>query len=415
MRCAVIADDLTGASDTAVQFAKRGYLTPVLLEWQGGGLAMMPLVALDTESRHLSPEDAYARVYDASSALREAGFAVQYKKMDSTLRGNLGAELDGVLDATGLQMAVVAPAFPANGRTTIGGYQHHHGTRLEQTAFAHDLLCPVLDSCVSRLVARQSRRRVGSVSLELVQAGAQALIAEFEGQRRAGIGVAVVDAETDEDLVAIARALERWPVPVLPAGSAGLAEFFAHRLPLRPMAASATGRSSPGSILVVAGSTHPLTAAQIEALIAAGEAAAACVPAATETPIREWPAAKTLILRLERTVDRPQADISQGMVASLASQARKALECLPIQGLVLVGGDTATAVLAALGARGLAVEREVQPGIPAGHLVGGTFAGTPVVTKAGGFGDESALLAAAEYLRGEWDRSEAAGFRDNCF
>jgi len=403
MGSAVIADDLTGAADTAVEFAKQGYSAAALLRWEGSVLPTTAVIAADTESRHLPPALAYERVHAAVVGLQEGGFTLVYKKIDSALRGQLGAEIDAALDAGGLDLAVVAPAFPANGRTTVRGRQCDRGVPLEATAFAHDPFSPIVDSCVARVIASQSRRRVGALGLDAVRAGASSLACRLDEERREGSSVLAVDAELDDDLAIIAEALMQLRYPALAVGSAGLAEFYARRLPMPAQVSTAIPSARPlaSRVLIVAGSIHPRTRRQVELVAASADSAVISLWPEGVAPSPAWPRAQTLVLRLAGATLPPTRSSGQQLVAHLAARAEEALLAMRAEGLVLVGGDTAVAVLARLKARGLLIEREVQPGMPAGKVLGGSCDGMPVVTKAGGFGNERALLAALAYLRGE--------------
>src|SRR5579859_4897692 len=121
----VVADDLTGANDTAVQFSKQGFRAVVLLGVDSISRQGLDadVVVVDTASRDRSPESAADAVYTAAAALRASGVSLLYKKLDSTLRGNIAVEIQAALDAFDSPACLVAPAFPALQRVTLGGYQ----------------------------------------------------------------------------------------------------------------------------------------------------------------------------------------------------------------------------------------------------------------------------------------------------
>ena len=136
---AIIADDLTGAGDAGVQFAAAGLRTRTLRDdWTPESLAGAEVVVVDTASRGLAAEQAYRRVAAAAARLQAAATQVVYKKIDSTLRGPLGAEIDAVLDACGLNLALVCPAYPANGRTLQDGVLLVGGIPVAETPAAAD-------------------------------------------------------------------------------------------------------------------------------------------------------------------------------------------------------------------------------------------------------------------------------------
>src|SRR3712207_1977795 len=142
---AIIADDLTGAADSGVQLVRAGYRTAVV--FRGCPVPSesdLDAVALDTDSRPMPAGFAAKRVVEAANAVRDA--RIVYKKMDSTLRGPVAAELVAALEATGHRTAVVAPAFPAAGRTTVGGVQLIRGAPVHETGFAEDPKTPVREA-----------------------------------------------------------------------------------------------------------------------------------------------------------------------------------------------------------------------------------------------------------------------------
>ena len=164
MQLLVIADDFTGALDTGIQFARHGIATTLFLSdaLTAGLLAdcQTDVVVADTESRHLPPEDAAARVRAVTRLAKAAGCPVFYKKTDSTLRGNLGAELAAMQDVCGAKRLWFSPAYPALGRTTRGGTQLVNGVPLARTDFAADPFNPVRTDFIPALLAEQTDRPV---------------------------------------------------------------------------------------------------------------------------------------------------------------------------------------------------------------------------------------------------------------
>ena len=227
LKLAVIADDLSGAGDTGLQFAKRGLRTVVLFDAAASldpGEDSPEVVVLDTDSRQVISAEANRRVREATRCLRRLGAPLVYKKIDSTLRGNVGAEIATLLDAYPGVGCLVAPAFPAKGRTVVGGRLFVRGTELAKSEFARDPLWPMTDSRAAMIVRRQSWLRVGEIPLEVVRQGAEAILASAEEHFAVGRPICVSDAEPTEDLAAIAQAIAPRPGRWFGAGSAGLAE-----------------------------------------------------------------------------------------------------------------------------------------------------------------------------------------------
>ena len=323
------------------------------------------VVAVDTQSRAAAPAAAYAAVHQTVERLEEAGATIVYKKIDSTLRGPLGAELDAALDACGLPLAVVCPAFPAQGRTLIDGVLLVDGVPVAQGAAGHDPITPVQESHLPTLLARQTRRPIYAMrpcrddESDVLAAQWRALLPEG--------GIAVVDAGDDLDLAQIAQAAQVMEQPPLLVGSAGLARFVAEGL--------AGGQQR--HVLVLCGSIHPQARAQVAALRAQppGEAVTVLTTPADRTPDAAQPA------------------------QVLAQAAADWLADHPAAGVVVTGGDTLDALLAALDAVGLDLEGPLAPGIALGRIAGGPWAGLRVVSKAGGFGAADALVQAVRHLQ----------------
>jgi uncharacterized protein YgbK (DUF1537 family) len=393
----IIADDLTGAADTGAAFANAGWLTLVILD----PTSQTPegdVLVVSTESRDMTQEEAAAQVRRAVHQIKSKGeIPYIYKKIDSTLRGHPGAELAAAMDALGQGQALVAPAFPAQGRTTVGGHQWVDEIPVEHTSFGNEVPC-------SDLLALFQTRCM--IELNRVRRGPDAICEALDATRSE---VVVTDAETDADLMTIARAGLRCGVRLW-CGSAGLAWALAKALP-RPDQAFIEHAPSkpPGSVLVVAGSRHARTVRQVEVAQGWGATVIRPVPGSLEGDSR---AVERTVLRASRrladdehviltTAGLDDAPVRSQVVAdALAEMTRRLVAEGHAGGLVLTGGDIAAAVFAALGGSALWLRGETQSGIAWGILLGGLLPGLRVVTKAGGFGTDEALAVAIRRLVG---------------
>src|SRR5438445_5896036 len=271
MPVTVIADDLTGACDAGALFAGRGPV-PVLIGTLAAA-ADWPAVAVDTKSRGLEAAEAAAlmRRTAAGLAVRLAS-GIVFKKIDSTFRGPIAAELAALLETIRTSTVLVCPAFPAEGRTVLNGMLLVDGVPAHETPVGLDPAYPGPLSDLLDILSREGTSGIPVTHLPLkeVRVGAEELRRGLQGRR----GILVADAETDADLEALARAgLAQGSL--LLAGSAGLAGAVSAALGLtsRPVACPA-----PGAWLIVAGSRHPSTRAQIAVLEAAGGAGARVFP-----------------------------------------------------------------------------------------------------------------------------------------
>jgi len=419
----VIADDLTGANDTAVQFVKQGLKAIVLLCVPCAPSELdEDVLVVDTQSRALSPTEAYQKVTETALLFKDRDrFQTIYKKIDSTLRGNLGTEIDAVMDVCGLELAIVAPAFPRNGRITVGGFHFLGGAPLEATEIARDPLCPVSESHIPTLMAAQTKRKVGHVGIKSVIAGTEGILEAMRRLSAAGREVLVCDAWQEEHLKMIAMAAVRLEKPILWVGSAGLAEYVPLALGLG--AASAEGKP----VLVIAGSVSNVTRGQVTMLrqrtdLAYIEASpwAFLKPATAQAESDRCYHAAVDAIRTGKDVVIVSGDsdemvartkkeglssglssrqTSEAVAAALGSLCRQITLDAPLGGLVLTGGDIALSCCSLLSASGISVSREVAPGIPMGVLKGGQCSGLKVVTKAGAFGAEDALCKAVDCLK----------------
>ena len=450
---AVLADDLTGACDTGVQLSARGARVLVLASPEAAlSEAALPEAALpeaaqpgtatptgrawdalvlNTESRHLPPGQAALRVAQAAQRLAAAGWPLRYKKIDSTLRGALAAELAALRPAATL---VVCPAFPAAGRTVQRGVLCVAGVPVHESEIGRDRLNPVPESHLPTLLGSLGRvGQIGAVDLELGRPGVALRLGEL---RRQGAALVVCDASTDAHLEALAAALlSAWredaaplvavgSAPLVAVGSAGLARALAAGLLPKPGAPAQPPRfPCPGPVLVLAGSRTAVTRAQVQALLGQPGVHSLVLDAAPldapdwDAHAGTWVAARTAELAeaaragaeaLLLTVAPGDAAAEEAARYALRSQRlNAALGALvaalagrvALGGLVLTGGDIARAALAALGGEALQLGAEMLPGIPLGWPVGGAQPGLPVVTKAGGFGAPQALCEAVHFLR----------------
>jgi D-threonate/D-erythronate kinase len=395
MQAAIIADDLTGAADTGVQLVGAGYRTAVAFrDAPVPPAGDLDAVALDTDSRTMPDGFAAKRVLEAGRAVRDA--RIVYKKLDSTLRGPIAAELAAAMGSTGRIRAVVAPAFPAAGRTTAKGVQLVRGVPVHETEAKDDPRTPVREGHIPTLLA-SSFPSVRSL-------GVEDLADPTTVRRTLEDAVCVVaDAICDENLESLVRAVPD-PSEVLWAGSAGLALALGAAYP-GPHAGTASPRPTPvDRVLVVVGSLSGVSRGQLRSL--AEERGCATVPVTGGSgAVKEalGPARAALsgsaCAAVHSAEERDPSGAAGPVVGSLAEVVAGLSEEGLFDALVLTGGETAVGVARRLGAAGIRLEGEVEPGIPAGSLLGPRP--YRVVTKAGGFGEPDTLVRVVRGLLGE--------------
>jgi D-threonate/D-erythronate kinase len=355
----ILADDLTGACDSAAAFAARGLAARVVLDLERLARTLGQVAACSLETRNLPEEAAASRLRAVAERILGPDPGVLFCKIDSAGRGPIGEGILSILDAAGRGWALVTPAFPDQGRRVKDGILHV----LEQDGQTKQI-------ALNRLFPYASHSMLGLIpGGDAEERGRRIAVALAENRR-----ILLCDAETQEDLSALVEAARRAGCgPALWCGSAGLARALGESLisvaEARPEAAYPYkgGRVS----LLFAGSPHSATARQMEAL-AAFPAAARCVVAS---------------VRCGETTDEQVLDLWARAQRSGGTR-----------GLILTGGDTASLVLRALRADSILIRGEVASGIPWGVIEGGLASGYRVVTKSGGFGDREALVEAVRFL-----------------
>jgi len=423
----IIADDLTGAADTGVQFC-RFFKDTTLVSYQqlDRMLDRIPgsasqAIAVYTNSRALTAEEAQQRLFHVAQKLAGRQSLRIYKKIDSCMRGNVGAEADALLDALGYEVSFIAPAFPELGRTTENDIHRVHGIPLAQTEIARDPTSPVKESHLTRIVRSKSRYTVGHVAASYLQRADTELQAEIDRQVLRGFRHLVFDAATRHHLDRIAGLVYSFPGKVLPVGSAGLAgslteSFSPEKKAIKP--GSKIGGT--GSNLLVCGTASEVTGRQMNMLLqkhpyefvqlSAGMLAAQSRRAdllEAVVGIRASLLKKSVILAItSQPCDRNASQSTnfhtapESIAAGLGLFVADVMAAARPANLFLTGGDTADAVLRAIGAAGIRIKGEIVVGVVQGELFGGPLDGLPVVTKAGAFGQKDTLVAVHEYWQG---------------
>ncbi len=405
---ALIADDLTGSLDTGLQFRKKGLATLVPLDWNHP-LPRAEALVLNTHSRNLAGDLAYRRVFRICRRLKARGI---YKKIDSTMRGNVGKEALAILNAQKIAKAIVVPTVPVMGRAVEGGILRVHGTPLLKTAYARDPFHPLWTSRVSSLLEKETGEPVGFIGIQEVRKGPSYLAQKIQGTPARLLSL---DAVLQSDLKIIARACNLLPGQVLPCGSVGLADEL--NLPFHREYRKPKKKWPRRPLLIISASRNPTTASQIETA-----RDCSCFPLVEPdlrrltNPRTSGSEAKAAALRLAEvllcgdgailtTTFQNHLPGKETMIPKVLGKAAVyLLGELRLGGLVLTGGDLAMGVCERLSSSALRIEEEVLPGIPCSTLTDGPFKGLRMVTKAGGFGETDALWRIIQYLRGEHEK-----------
>lgn len=251
----IIADDLTGALDTGVQFAARGLNTRVVISPNYDFRELdssVQVLAIDAETRHLMAKEAYDVVYDITKRAVALNIPYLYKKTDSALRGNIGSELTAMLDAAGGKILSFIPAFPKMRRWTKKGVHYIDGVPVSKSVFGKDPFEPVTYSHIRKIIGKQSAVKVQVKNLKDLDT--------LDGEREPEI--IVWDAETDSELEAVGVYLYNSNQMYLTAGCAGFAEVLSKLL--RKNGDKRSSVKLAPKLLAICGSVNPITAAQLD-------------------------------------------------------------------------------------------------------------------------------------------------------
>jgi D-threonate/D-erythronate kinase len=387
-RILMLADDLTGALELGAKFVAAGVKSQVRTapglsprDLQGASDAFV----VDSETRHLDPVEAAQRIRQLAKVAYYEGFPLVYKKTDSTLRGNIGAELAAVIEAyAGLPLLYV-PAYPRLGRTVRNGSLLVDGVLVGETSFALDPLNSVRESHIPTLLAAQCRLQLRSGSLADLADSAEE-------------GIAICDGETDAELEAAARKYVSSPIFRLAAGPSGFATHLA-RLVDMP-------RCQPPSLprvrnaLIVNGSLHKVSAQQVAQAKREGIGVIDGNAIPAESPKNGWN-----ILLPEAGMGKASLDFARHLAKSICRiLARRSIDML-----VVFGGDSAYAFVDAIGHPTLHPVGEVMEGIPISRIdareldpyLGKRVHDLYLTTKAGGFGPPD-VIASIRNSVGGW-------------
>jgi len=402
----VIADDFTGANDAGSGLAQAGARVHVLF----GTAVPLPddaadVLVISTDSRAVSASQAterVAQVVQHFAAQLQQGWL--FKKIDSTLRGNVGAETSAALRASGKTLALVAPAVPRLGRTTREGKVWVNQRLLTDTEFASDPKTPILSACIL------DQMQIDGTEIDLATLRSDRLDAVLA----AAHGIVVVDAENEADLARLITAAAQLTEKPLLVGAAGLSDALGAALSVRP--------SRP--VLAVVGSMSSSAQQQIATLHNQRaveivdvdirqrfqqpawpdrdrwiEQAATALRAGRHTVIRtcQHASQRHEIAHLSQQHSVTRQQLGEAISQLLGEMTYSLCQAQLPHALYLSGGDVAIAVAQALGASGFKIQGLVAGCVPHGVLLNSEFT-LPVMTKAGGFGDENTLVAAIGFI-----------------
>jgi len=409
-----IADDFTGATDLANNLVRAGMRTVQTIGIPGEplrGAADAVVVALKT--RTLPAAEAVAQSLAALEWLRAQGAEQIYFKycstFDSTPAGNIGPVADALMARLGTDFTVATPAFPDNKRTVFKGYLFAGDVLLNESGMQQHPLTPMTDPNLVRVLSAQTTRRVGLIDYSVVARGSESIRARIQALKEQGIEIAIVDAVSNEDLLALGPALAG--MPLVTAGS-GVAIGLPRNWGLTPASAQAGQPRAAGMQAVVAGSCSAATNGQVAAFIESGRPALALDPlrlAAGEDVVAQALAWADAHLRdgpvlIYSTAQPEQVRQAQGelgaaragaMIEDAIARIATGLVERGVRQLIVAGGETSGAVVQALGLQQIAIGEQIDPGVPwcRGHAPA-VQDDISIALKSGNFGARDFFLKA---------------------
>jgi uncharacterized protein YgbK (DUF1537 family) len=437
-----IADDFTGATDLCNTLVRRGMRTVQLIDVPAADTPLpdAEAVVIALKSRTIPAADAVAMSLAALSRLRRAGARqILFKycsTFDSTDSGNIGPVAEALLDALGADsvsqhragpvsqhgagFTLFCPAFPENGRTIFKGYLFVGDVLLSESGMRDHPLTPMRDPSLVRVLQRQTKGRVGLVPHATVAEGAAAIRAAFAGLRRNGVRHAIVDALADADLEAIGEAAAEFALITGGSGIAlGLPENFRRQGLLGEGGSADALPRVDGAAAVLSGSCSEATRAQVAYMreraglfaidpIAAAEGRDIAEEALAWASLRlghqpiliSATASPESVAAAQTRLGRERAGaLVEGIFATVA----QGLVAAGVRRLVVAGGETAGAVVQALGITGLRIGRQIDPGVPWTVSLPGRLGQKPLALalKSGNFGAPDFFLRAFAVLEGE--------------
>lgn len=427
MKLAIIADDLTGANDSGVQLARHGLKTSVLFDMDEDNVHHYDAVVFDTDSRSIPPEEAYQRVSRAAQFLTQAGFDRIFKKMDSTMRGNIGSEIDALYDVVKPDFMMIAPGYPKNNRTILNATHYLNGVPLAETEIAKDPKTPVTRSYLPDLLKQQTKYAIGEISMSDLESGRDHIENKLNQFREKNIPYVLIDSTKEAHLEQILQITGQLQYKFAWAGSAGIANYLPAHYHISAKSMELAIAQNKGPILTVVGSVNKNSRAQLKLLLEQTDVypvafksykAVSAAAERTEEMNRVYQEVQAKALDgkdivIYSTAEQPDieqaraagearglnhTEVSNEIVRALGEICAKLLEQGYFQGVSMTGGDTAKQICLQWNISGFELLDELEIGVPISRFLG--IDDLYVVTKAGGFGKPEVFIRAIQKLKG---------------
>ncbi len=427
-QCVVIADDLTGGNATGVLLKQLNYRAITVLNTENFSpdfISSCDCVIYPTDSRAVSKEEAYKRVYDSTKLFNTPEVKVFSKRIDSTMRGNVGTEIDAMLDCLGSEyVAILAPAFPSSGRVVCGGYMLVNGVPLHKTDIAIDPKTPVKISEIESIIKEQSKYPIHTFLIKDLMKGPQELATAMLKAVKEGARILNFDCISQDDLDLIADACINARLKVV-ATDPGVFTATLTRKTIKPKEQHEKPR-----ILAVVGTVHPLAKVQLDEfflsqqtnhivvntveLIESEERHEAEIQRVVNTVLANYEKFSVSAVtgdglspekRINFTpyLERYHCsldDVTARINDAFGEITRRILDRAPaFRGIYSSGGDITVAVCRKVQTSGIDLNDEVLPLAAFGSFMDGPFKGVQIITKGGSQGKNNAISQCISYLK----------------
>ncbi|MGB7606112.1 MAG: four-carbon acid sugar kinase family protein [Lutisporaceae bacterium] len=396
----IIADDLTGASDTAVKFCRDGYKVKVIIDHKdlNNNIKRNNILSVNSDTRECSRDTAYSTVFSIAKELREKNYNNIYKKIDSVLRGNVGAEIDAVMDALKSDLALVVPAIPALGRTIIDGYLNIASCTEKKN--------------VKQIIEETSNKRVEIIKLDEVRKSKDEIFSLINELYKAGVNIISFDTETEDDLRKLSEAFKMVSQNAILVGSSGIAEYLSS---IWSNFEEEQEKTTMNLTLLVSGSYNKINYEQME-YISKNENAFIIYLDIDNIILKPNYEIEKMFEHLEKglktksnisligigVLDKhkePNIKDSSYIMNFLGLLSKRLIQTYKFNSIIATGGQTALHLFKCLGAKEISLLDEIVTGIPVGRLIGGECDEMIAATKSGGFGEPEVFETILEYFR----------------
>lgn len=422
-KCLIIADDLTGAN-ASISLLQHFNITTLLQLNDKELYSNYDAISCSTESRSISSEHSYKIVFDVTKKYMDDEVVIYNKRIDSTMRGNIGAEVDAMLDALcDDRMAILSPGYPSAGRTVVGGYLLVNGVLVEETEMSYDSKNPIKSSNIKYLIDQQTKRKMCLLDINMIKKGVDYIIQYIKDRYNEGYRIVVCDMINQDHINSICNAVINSKVKFIVCDPSPLTAKMSELL----MGLSSSNTSNSRKVLCAIGSISHTTALQVKTICQYRNVglvrfrpenlidSSLCddeIDNISNQIISKFNEFNTCIIVSENLYRDKPLDFDEVALISktdieylsnlinekLALSIEKILKAVKVDALYTSGGDTTIKICSKLNSYSLDIKHSVLPLVVYAKLNGGEFKGLDLITKGGGAGDCETLIKCVDFL-----------------